>query len=135
MGLNGAGSRAKGQRGERELFALLSDALGFEVKRKVVNRKDEPDGIDIPGWAVEVKRVEKLGLSLWWAQAERQAELIGQWPILFYRASRQPWTAVVDLSCLNENFEYGQFQVALTLKAAVQLIQTHLRTATYRKMP
>lgn len=126
MGVTGAGSRAKGQRGERELFALLSDALGFEVKRKVVNRKDDPDGIDIPGWAVEVKRVEKAALKSWWAQAERQAELIGRQPILFYRASRQPWMVMVDLSELNPDFECGNYQVILSFSAAIQLIRIGL---------
>jgi Holliday junction resolvase len=65
MGLSGAAAHAKGQRGERELFALLSDLLGFVVRRKASNRKGEPDGIDIPGWAVEVKRTEQPKLTEW----------------------------------------------------------------------
>ena len=33
--------------------------------------------MDVPGWAVEVKRTEVLTLPLFWAQAKRQAEQLG----------------------------------------------------------
>ena len=88
--------RRKGQSGERELFALLSDELGFTVRRNVDQaRQGGADGLDIPGWAVEAKRQETLSIPAWWAQAERQAE--GRRPVLFYRVSRKPWRAVLDL--------------------------------------
>ena len=88
--------RRKGQAGERELFALLSDELGFTVRRNVDQaRQGGADGLDIPGWAVEAKRQETLSIPAWWAQAERQAE--GRRPVLFYRVSRKPWRAVLDL--------------------------------------
>ena len=88
--------RRKGQAGERELFALLSDELGFTVRRNVDQaRQGGADGLDIPGWAVEAKRQETLSIPAWWAQAERQA--VRRKPILFYRASRKPWRAVLDL--------------------------------------
>ena len=88
--------RRKGQAGERELFVILSDELGFTVRRNVDQaRHGGADGLDIPGWAIEVKRQETVTVTAWWAQAERQAE--GRRPILFYRASRKPWRAVLDL--------------------------------------
>ena len=53
--------RRKGQTGERELFALLSSGLGFVVQRTLnQSRQGGADGMDIPGWAVEVKRQEAL---------------------------------------------------------------------------
>jgi hypothetical protein len=126
MGLKGAAARAKGQRGERELFALLSDLLGFVVRRKASNRKGEPDGIDIPGWAVEVKRSEQPKLTEWWRQTETQAAAIGRRPVLFFRGNRQPWRAMVDLGDLNSDFENGRYSTVMPVEAASQLIRSQL---------
>ncbi len=90
--------RRKGQTGERELFALLSAELGLVVRRNVDQaRQGGADGLDIPGWAIEVKRQEVLSIASWWAQAQRQADTLNRRPILFYRVSRKPWRAVLDL--------------------------------------
>ena len=68
-------SRNKGAAGERELFRILSYELGVAVRRKLGAARDGGcDGMDVPGWAVEVKRTEVLTLPLFWAQAKRQAE-------------------------------------------------------------
>ena len=49
--------------------------LGVAVRRKLGAARDGGcDGMDVPGWAVEVKRTEVLTLPLFWAQAKRQAE-------------------------------------------------------------
>ena len=84
--------RRKGQNGERELFALLSEHLGFVVRRNVDQaRKGGADGIEVPGWAIEVKRHESGFRSEWWWQAREQAANVLARPALAYRASRQPW--------------------------------------------
>ena len=63
-------SRNKGAAGERELFRILSYELGVAVRRKLGAARDGGcDGMDVPGWAVEVKRTEVLTLPLFWAQA------------------------------------------------------------------
>lgn len=85
-------SRTKGQRGEREFFGLLSEELGTCVRRNVDQaRNGGADGIEVPGWAIEVKRVESGFQSAWWEQAQSQAEVMHRCPALAYRASRQPW--------------------------------------------
>ncbi len=90
--------RRKGQAGERELFALLSDELGFTVRRNVDQaRHGGADGLDVREWAIEAKRQEVLSIASWWAQAQRQADTLNRRPILFYRVSRKPWRAVLDL--------------------------------------
>ena len=90
--------RNKGQRGERELFGMLSDELGFVVQRNIdQTRAGGADCLEIPGWAVECKRCETLNINAWWAQAEEQAADTNAKPILFFRQSRQPWKAVIDL--------------------------------------
>ena len=91
-----ASQRTKGQRGERELFALLSDELGICVKRNVDQaRNGGYDCIELPGFSVECKRQERLCLPAWWRQAVRQGEADGAEPIVFFRQSRQPWEALI----------------------------------------
>ncbi len=93
----GSMQRSKGQRGERELFALLSDRLGFVVRRNVDQaRNGGADGMEIEGWAVEVKRCETLALKKWWEQAVKQAEAVKRKPVLFYRQNGKGWRAVID---------------------------------------
>jgi hypothetical protein len=123
--MTGKGSRAKGASAERELFALLSDNLGVVVKRNLSQtRGGGADTLDIPGWAIEVKRVEKLNITAWWQQAQDQAGT-NRRPILFYRASRQPWKAVVRLEDINS--QYAGFEtVVLSLNAACMVIRESL---------
>jgi hypothetical protein len=86
--------RTKGQRGERELFALLSGELGSVVRRRVDSSRDGGcDSLDIDGWAIECKRAERFLFSFWY-QAVAQAEAVKRRPVLFWRKSRQPsWGA------------------------------------------
>lgn len=90
-------SRDKGARGERELFDLLSEHLGFVVRRNVDQaRAGGADGVEIPGWAIEVKRRESLSLPSWWRQTVEQAIASGRKPILFYRRNGERWQAVIE---------------------------------------
>ncbi|WP_248884541.1 putative PDDEXK endonuclease [Acidithiobacillus acidisediminis] len=93
-----ASQRNKGAAAERELFRLLSEQLGFVVVRNHAARWEGGcDSLSVEGWAIECKRRETLSLGAWWNQAQRQAEQTGRKPILFYRQSRKPWRAVLDL--------------------------------------
>lgn len=90
--------RSKGARAEREFFGLLSEHLGTVVRRNVDQaRNGGADGIEVPGWAIEVKRHETGFRSDWWEQARAQANLDDLMPALAYRASRQPWRVRVLL--------------------------------------
>lgn len=103
--MNGRGCRHKGQRGEREIFAILSDKLGIPIKRGLsASREGGADSLDIPGFAVEVKRVEKEIISAWWRQAVDQAG--DRLPVLFYRASRKPWAVVVPVMFFIDQLDY-----------------------------
>ena len=93
-----ASQRNKGASAERELFKLLSEQLGMAVARNFDQTwKGGADTLSVEGWAIEVKRVESLAIASWWNQATRQAERTGRKPALFYRQSRKPWRAVLDL--------------------------------------
>lgn len=102
MALN---ARSKGQRGEREIIDLLQPHVD-EVSR--YNNVEPPllqrntlqsdqggyDIVGLPGFAFEVKRVEKDtpgAVKDWWAQTVRQAKN-GEEPVLFFRMNGRPWS-------------------------------------------
>ena len=93
-----ASSRTKGQAGERELAALLSELTGFDVRRRVRQHDGDSDLEGIPGWSIECKRyaTAKPGhvFGQWWPQALEQASATKTLPVLFYRLDRGFWTAV-----------------------------------------
>jgi hypothetical protein len=75
-----AGRRAKrrGKVGEREVAALLRE-WGYDARRgQQRSGLDQADVIGLPGWHVEVKRVESLNVWQAFAQAERDAEAEGR---------------------------------------------------------
>jgi hypothetical protein len=91
----GRSQRVKGASGEREVLALIGEKLGRKFERNITqSRYGGADCIDMGRIKLEVKRQEKLNISDWWEQAERQAK--GGVPVLAYRQSRKPWTFVLD---------------------------------------
>jgi len=96
--MSGLRSRTKGQSGERELAALLSELTGRRVTRRVRQHAGDSDLVGLPGWCVESKRARSAPLTLiareWWPQAVAQANAQGTIPLLCFRADRQPWRAV-----------------------------------------
>ncbi|MBU2852916.1 hypothetical protein [Acidithiobacillus ferriphilus] len=106
--------RDKGMRGERELLGLLSEQLGTVVQRNLVQTRDSgADSLSIPGFSIEVKRQETPFRQAWWDQVNATrtrtgvAPCKGVIPVLFYRQSRHPWTAVFDLADIYPNVDAG----------------------------
>ena len=97
--MGGRVSRNKGARGENELAAMLSDELGFVVKRKLGQARDGGDDIQVEHYRLEVKRREALRLDDWCQQIEAAAGP-GEWPVVVYRRNGQPWRAVVPIELL-----------------------------------
>ena len=125
-----ASQRLKGQRGERELFALLSEQLGTIVQRNVDQaRAGGADGMDIEGWAVEVKRQQAARVMQWWKQTVEQANVLKLRPVLFYRANYQPWRARM-LLCDVAPGSYGALAntepIELSLEAACLILRESL---------
>ena len=108
--MSGRKSRNKGATGERELAALLTDALGVVVQRKLGQARDGGDDIQIGQYRIEVKRREALRLDEWCKQVEDAAG-VGDVPVVAYRRNGQPWRVVVPL-------EWFMKQVRETLKDA-----------------
>ncbi|MHB1641949.1 MAG: hypothetical protein ACYCS8_04740 [Acidithiobacillus sp.] len=99
--MSGKASRNKGARSERELFALLSDRLGFVVTRNLTQTRDAGcDSLSVPGFAIECKRVETTFQAAWMRQAIEATRPGHEIPVVFYRQSRHPWRAAFRCSDL-----------------------------------
>ncbi len=98
----GRKSREKGKRGEREIAGILREHGYLEARRGVQysGRTGAADVIGLPGWHIEVKRVENFNLIAAAEQAERDAQAGERW-VVFYRPSRKPWLAALP----TETFE------------------------------
>src|SRR3974390_261082 len=85
--------RDKGANGERELCALLTDWLGFVVKRNLGQARDSGHDITLPGFHIECKRRARLGyLYDWMAQAASNAD---QTPAVAMRADGEGWLVML----------------------------------------
>ncbi len=99
--MSGKASRNKGARGERELFGLLSERLGFVVTRNLSQTRDAGcDSLSVPGFTIECKRVESSFQTAWMQQAIAAIRPDHEIPVVFYRASRCPWRVAVRCSDL-----------------------------------
>ena len=94
--MNGRGKRNKGAAGERELAALLSEHLGFVVKRNLGQARDGADDLTVAQFRIEVKRQETLRIDQWSEQVEACAQP-GEIPVLAYRRNGQPWRVCLRL--------------------------------------
>jgi Holliday junction resolvase len=94
--MGGRMSRNKGAAAERELAQILSDELGFVVKRKLGQARDSGDDIQVGKFRIEAKRRETLALPAWCRQIEEHCGP-GEVPVVAYRQNGQPWRVVLRL--------------------------------------
>lgn len=123
-------SRTKGKVGEREVANVLKAAgISAQRGRQFQGGEDSPDvKADLPGWHIEVKRVECLSLYTALDQAIRDAG--SNAPVVIHRKNKKPWVAItllddwlslVKLRKLVEEFtglkcrgsDFGQLQALL----------------------
>ena len=91
-------SRNKGAAAEREVLRLLGEELGEALERNLSqSRAGGADCICVRGFAIEVKRHERLSRPAWWRQACEQAQAIGAEPLLLYRRSCKPGERKADV--------------------------------------
>ncbi len=109
----GARSRSKGQRGEREVAALLR-ARGIAAKRGYQSRgggSEEPDVVcDLPNHRLEVKRQERLNIWAAFAQADDDCdpgddETV---PAVVFRRNRSPWMVCLRFADYLDLLGYGE---------------------------
>ena len=97
----GRNNRRRGQSGEREVCALLSDALGVKVKRALGQERDRgTDILECAPFAIEVKRRTRIAnLYEWIAQANKPKYLTDDpIPVVALRADGKGWLAVMRFS-------------------------------------
>lgn len=89
-------SKTKGKIGEREVAALLRE-YGFVGQRGVQYQggKDSADVLGLPGYHIEVKRVERFDLEAAMDQARNDAAGAAV-PVVFHRKSKRDWVVVLD---------------------------------------
>jgi len=88
--------RRKGATAEREALRLLGDELGVALQRNIEQtRCGGADCLKVKGFAIEIKRQERLSRPAWWKQACEQARTASAEPMVLYRRSREPWKALI----------------------------------------
>jgi len=95
--MGGRMSRNKGAAAERELAALLTDELGFVVKRKLGQARDSGDDVQVGRFRIESKRTETVSVPKWCRQIESHCAP-GEVPIVAFRQNGQPWRIVMKLN-------------------------------------
>lgn len=125
----GKSERTKGAAAEREVATLLFHQLGIEFERQL-RQYQEAGGFDLApkpgqptvGYLIEVKRRERPDIPGWWFSAFEHAN--GKPFIVFYRANRQPWLALVDLVDLNPDvFHHRGIYAIIPAIDAITLIR------------
>ena len=91
-----ARERRRGAAAEREVAAILSDALGTVVQRKLGQARNGGDDIQIGKFRLEIKRRERISIDEWSAQVEACAQS-GEVPAVVYRRNGQPWRVALRL--------------------------------------
>ena len=112
-------SRRKGKSGELELFKIIRDELGVEIKRNLNQTQNGGADADrlLCGYLIEVKNQQRLELAKWWDQAVKQAAEypLAARPLLAYRlanrAADDRWRCVTSLHyfvyTMPLNWDYG----------------------------
>ena len=98
-------SRDKGQRGEREIAAILLER-GYDSRRgqQYCGANGDADVIGLKGIHIEVKRVEKLNLEEAMQQSRvdaRDKEI----PVVFHRKNNKKWLCTLDLNDFLDLYE------------------------------
>ena len=98
-------SNKKGKVGEREIANILK-ARGYDARRgqQFCGANGDADVIGLPGFHIEVKRVEALNIDKAMEQAKSDANK-GETPIVFHRKNGKKWKATIDLEAFLDLLE------------------------------
>ena len=87
-------SKQKGKRGELEAAEMLR-SVGFINARRTAqycgSTGQADDVVGVEGLHIEVKRCERLEITKWIQQAERDTTDTNITPVVLHRRSREPW--------------------------------------------
>lgn len=104
----GKASRDKGKRGERELARILKDH-GYNARRgqQYSGASGDADVVGLPGFHIEVKRVERLRLYDALAQAQHDARE-DEKPVVIHRQNGRGWVVILTLEDFLQIIEGGK---------------------------
>ncbi len=91
-----ASQRRKGQVGEREIAAILTDQLGWVVNRTLNQTRDGGHDIETGQFRWEVKRRAKLSVYAFMEQAQKSCEKEGT-PVVVMRGDGEEWLVMMRL--------------------------------------
>ena len=93
----GRAQQKKGRDAEKELSRILN-TFGIPARPgAALNFGTEPDLIGIDHIHPEVKRIERLNVSMAMRQAIKDSEKFGGLPVLFHRKNREEWFCTMRL--------------------------------------
>lgn len=113
-------SRNKGASAEREVFRIIYDQTGIEIKRNLDQYQGSDSDAHIHGYCIEIKRQEKLAISTWWNQVCTVAEKYDEIPVLIYRQNRQEWKCILPFGD-GKMYYYSSSAVTLQWTMTVRL--------------
>ena len=94
----GRRNRQRGQEGEREVGAILSEALGKPVKRLLGQERDMGADIHTPPYRWELMRRKRIGLIYDWMQeAQNSLKEPSERPVVAFRADGKAWVVCLPL--------------------------------------
>ena len=96
--MSGKSSQRKGRGGETEIAHILQ-AHGIEARPgRSQSYGTEPDVLGLPGYHLEIKRVEKLNVPAAMRQSIQDSERFQDGtPLLLHRRNREPWLCTMLL--------------------------------------
>jgi hypothetical protein len=94
----GKRNRQRGQEGEREVAAVLTDALQIPIKRLLGQERDMGADIHTPPYRWEIKRRKRIGLIYEWMQeAQDSLKDASERPLVAFRADGKGWLVAMPL--------------------------------------
>ena len=93
----GRSQRVKGAAGERELANILTNELGFEVKRTLGQARDGGHDIQTGRFLWEVKRRQKLAVYEFLEQIIKACDATDNVPVVAMRADGKGWLVMMRL--------------------------------------
>jgi hypothetical protein len=94
----GKRNRQRGQEGEREVAAILTETLQIPVKRLLGQERDMGADIHTPPYRWEVKRRKRIGLIYEWMQeAQDSLQNASERPLVAFRADGKGWLVAMPL--------------------------------------
>ena len=94
----GKRNRQRGQEGEREVAAILTDHLNYKVNRLLGQERDKGSDISTPPYRWEIKRRKRIGLLYdWMDESIEGLQNASERPVVAFRGDGKGWLVTLPL--------------------------------------